>query len=37
MFESDKAFFYACAEAGVDAEKLRSHLVKCQSRDNLEA
>ena len=31
LLESDKAFFYACSEAGVDAEKLRSHLVKCQA------
>ena len=31
LFESEKAFFVACSEAGVDADKLRSHLVKCQS------
>jgi len=32
LFESEKAFFFACSEAGVDAEKLRSHLLKCQSQ-----
>ncbi len=26
LFESELAFFRACAEAGIDAEKLRSHL-----------
>jgi len=26
LFESEKAFFVACSEAGIDAEKLRSHL-----------
>jgi hypothetical protein len=26
LFESEKAFFVACAAAGIDAEKLRSHL-----------
>jgi len=26
LFESEKAFFVACFEAGIDAEKLRSHL-----------
>ena len=31
FFDSEKAFFFACSEAGVDAEKLRSHLVKCQA------
>ena len=31
LFESEKAFFHACSEAGVDAEKLRSHLLRCQS------
>jgi hypothetical protein len=31
LFESEKAFFMACLEAGVDAEKLRNHLLKCQS------
>jgi len=29
LFESERAFFVACAEAGVDAEKLRSHLRQC--------
>jgi len=31
LFESDKAFFFACSEAGIDAGKLRKHLVKCQA------
>jgi hypothetical protein len=26
LFESELAFFRACEEAGIDAEKLRSHL-----------
>jgi len=26
LFESERAFFVACSEAGIDAEKLRSHL-----------
>jgi len=26
LFESEMAFFRACAEAGIDAQKLRSHL-----------
>lgn len=30
LFESEKAFFYACSKAGIDAEKLRNHLLKCQ-------
>jgi len=30
LLKSDKAFFFACFEAGVDAEKLRSHLLWCQ-------
>jgi hypothetical protein len=30
LFESERAFFVACAEAGIDAEKLRSHLQLCQ-------
>src|SRR5205814_5163906 len=25
LFESERAFFRACAEAGIDAEKLRNH------------
>jgi len=29
--ESEQAFFYACAEAGIDAGRLRNHLVKCQA------
>ncbi len=31
LLESDKAFFYACAEAGIDAGRLRRHLTKCQA------
>src|SRR6266566_797671 len=31
LLESERAFFVACYEAGVDAEKLRSHLLRCQS------
>jgi len=31
LLESEKAFFVACYEAGVDAGKLRSHLLKCVS------
>jgi len=27
LFESEEAFFVACAEAGIDAERLRSHLL----------
>lgn len=30
LFESERAFFVACAEAGIDAEKLRSHLELCR-------
>jgi len=30
LFESELAFFRACAEAGIDAEKLRSHLDLCR-------
>jgi len=36
FFDSEKAFFFACSEAGVDAEKLRSHLLWCQSDEELE-
>ena len=36
FFDSERAFFFACSEAGVDAEKLRSHLLKCQSDEELE-
>ena len=32
LFESERAFFVACAEAGIDAEKLRSHLELCRLR-----
>src|SRR5207248_3156042 len=31
LLESDKAFFFACSEAGIDAEKLRKHLVRWRS------
>ena len=31
LLESEQAFFYACAEAGIDAGRLRNHLVKCQA------
>src|SRR5229473_8649984 len=30
LFESEHAFFVACAEAEIDAGKLRSHLLGCQ-------
>ena len=26
LFKSERAFFFACSEAGIDPEKLRSHL-----------
>lgn len=26
LFKSERAFFFACSEAGIDAEKLRCHL-----------
>lgn len=32
LFESQRAFFFACSEAGIDAEKLRSHLRLCEQR-----
>ncbi len=32
IFESELAFFRACAEAGIDAQKLRSHLERCRER-----
>jgi hypothetical protein len=31
LFESARAFFYACSDAGIDAVKLRTHLLKCKS------
>jgi len=31
LLESGKTFFFACSEAGVDAGKLRSHLLECAS------
>src|SRR5258708_2373212 len=30
LFQSERAFFVACSEAGIDAEKLRSHLELCR-------
>ena len=33
LFESEQAFFVACAEAGIDAERLRSHLEFCRRRE----
>ncbi len=30
LFESERAFFVACSEAEIDAEKLRSHLKRCR-------
>ncbi len=30
LLESERAFFRACEEAGIDAEKLRTHLLKCK-------
>jgi hypothetical protein len=30
LFDSEQAFFVVCLEAGIDAEKLRSHLERCQ-------
>ena len=30
LFESEMAFFRACVEAGIDAQKLRSHLKHCR-------
>jgi hypothetical protein len=30
LFESQRAFFYACTEAGIDGEKLRGHLQLCE-------
>ena len=30
LLESERAFFVACSEAGIDAEKLRSHLRLCE-------
>jgi hypothetical protein len=29
LFESKRAFFVACSEAGIDAERLRNHLRRC--------
>src|SRR5712664_1501465 len=29
LLDSERAFLVACVEAGVDAEKLRSHLLRC--------
>ena len=30
LFKSERAFFFACSEAGIDAEKLRCHLKQWQ-------
>src|SRR6267154_6465098 len=30
LFESERAFLRACAVAGIDAEKVRSHLKRCR-------
>jgi len=30
LFQSERAFFVACSEAGIDAQKLRSHLELCR-------
>jgi len=30
LFQSEQAFFVVCAEAGIDAERLRSRLLGCQ-------
>jgi len=32
LFESERAFFVVCSEAGIDAEKLRTHLELCRLR-----
>ncbi len=32
LLESKRAFFVACSEAGIDAERLRSHLRRCYLR-----
>ena len=29
LFESEQAFFRACSEAGIDAERFREHLRRC--------
>jgi hypothetical protein len=31
LFESEQAFFVACSEAGIDADRFREHLRKCQA------
>ncbi len=36
LFESERAFFVACSEAGIDAEELRSHLRQCHLRQRLD-
>jgi hypothetical protein len=30
LFESEKAFFFACSKSGIDADKFRSHLLSQQ-------
>jgi len=32
LLESGRAFFVACSESGIDADKLRSHLRQCHLR-----
>jgi hypothetical protein len=36
LFESQRAFFLACSEAGIDAERLREHLRKVESGEIIE-
>jgi hypothetical protein len=31
LFESERAFFFACSECGIDANRFREHLRKCQA------
>jgi len=33
LLESQQAYFFACAEAGIDALRLRNHLRECLERD----
>ena len=33
LFESERSFFVACHEAGIGAEKLRSHLALCRDKE----
>src|SRR5258708_4072163 len=34
LLESERAYFFACAGAGIDGNKLRSHLRKCHQSQN---